>query len=477
MTIDSIDVTEAIANVEDLLRKEQTLSPALIAAIQVILLVVKLLTDRIGLNSRNSSKPPSSDFNRDKSSRNISKNKIGGQFGHKGSLLQPVSDPDEIKWLNVNSHDLGKDHSYEDLGFEKRQVINIRLSRHVIEFRAQILQNENGQRCIADFPAGVTRPIQYGASVKAHAVYLSLFQLLPYERVETHFSEQFGMSLSTGSLVNFNREVYGYLALFESIACRQLANSDLIHADETGINVNGKGFWLHNASNEKWTLLAPHKKRGRIAMDDIGILQNFSGVLCHDHWKPYYQFSCLHALCNAHHLRELTRAFEQDGQEWAEELHRLLNDMNNAVIDAGGVLAVEDALAYRKQYQAVLDKADIECPAPESVDTTKKRGRQKRSRSRNLLERLRNYEDDTLRFLENIHVPFTNNQGERDLRMTKVQQKISGCFRSFEGAEVFCRIRSYISTCQKHDVGIGTALECLFDGKCPAFIQKIIDSG
>jgi transposase len=181
MAIDSIDVTAAIANVEDLLKKEQTVSPALIAAVQMILLLVKLLTDRIGLNSRNSGKPPSSDLNREKSPRNLSKNKPGGQFGHKGSLLQPVSDPDEIKWLAVNSQYLCNDHSYEDAGFEKRQVINIRLSRHVIEFSAQILQNENGQRCIADFPVGVTRPIQYGASVKAHAVYLSLFQLLPYE--------------------------------------------------------------------------------------------------------------------------------------------------------------------------------------------------------------------------------------------------------------------------------------------------------
>ncbi len=317
----------------------------------------------------------------------------------------------------------------------------------------------------------VTRPVQYGNHLKAHAVYLSQFQLIPYQRIQAHFRDQMTLTLSAGTLYNFNVQAYERLATFDGIAVNHLAVSPLMHADETGVNVNGKTRWLHCSSHDRWTHFRVHAQRGTQAMNEIGILPRFNGILCHDHWKPYFTYACLHALCNAHHLRELERAWEQDQQVWAQRMKALLEDINAAVHIAGGQLTSEAAHAYRIAYRQCLSDAQRECPPPEPR-CTGKRGRQKRSKARNLLERLLHYEGDVLRFMDNPIVPFTNNQGENDLRMTKVQQKISGCFRSLEGAQMFCRISGYLSTCRKHGVSASEALTLLFQGKMPAFVGE-----
>jgi transposase len=199
------------------------------------------------------------------------------------------------------------------------------------------------------------------------------------------------------------------------------------------------------------------------------VLDKFKGILCTDHWKAYFKLTCLHSLCNAHHLRELERAFEQDSQSWAKEMKDLLCKMNKAKTDANGMIPQKDLDALLQSYRDILVKGDIECPAAEK---TGKKGRVAQSKSRNLLVRLKEFEEETLRFLKNPTVPFTNNQGERDIRMTKVQQKISGCFRSLEGAVIFCRIRSYLSTCNKHGMSSTEALQILFSGKMPDFLVK-----
>ena len=208
-------------------------------------------------------------------------------------------------------------------------------------------------------------------------------------------------------------------------------------------------------------------------MEAIGILPRFQGVLCHDHWKSYYRYTCSHALCNAHHLRELQRAWEQDGQAWAQRMQRLLCAMEDAVRHANGSLPPEKAEKWRRAYRQCLRKAEAECPPPDESQRQGKRGRLKRSRARNLLERLRDYEADVLRFLDNPSVPFTNNQGERDIRMLKVQQKISGCFRSVDGAKIFCRVRSYLSTARKQNLSGSEALTLLFEGRLPAFMADV----
>lgn len=468
--LDGIDIDGTLKELESTLASEKDLSPSLKSMIGILILIVKLLTNRLGLNSSNSSKPPSSDPNRLKTSKKKSGKKPGGQKGHNGTTLKQTEEPDEVEILSIDRRSLPRGH-YKELAPEIRQVFDIDISRNVIEYQAQVLQDENGKRFVASFPDNVTKAVQYGNTLKAHAVYMSQYQLLPYKRIEEYFTEQLQIPISQGSLFNFNKEAFKNLACFDQITKDNLAAGPIAHADETGINIESKRRWLHCASNPLWTYFFPHEKRGTEAMDEMNIIPRFKGILCHDHWKPYYRYDgCLHALCNAHHLRELTSAYEQDKQEWAGKMKALLEEINNAVHDAGGSLKKKSADKYRKSYRVLLENAEKECPPPDETQRTGKRGRVKRSKARNLLERLINYENDVLRFMENPDVPFTNNQGENDIRMTKVQQKISGCFRSVEGAEIFCRVRGYLSTCRKHGVSSSHAMEMLFEKKQPDFI-------
>lgn len=472
MTLDYIDIDATLSEVESLLKEDKQLSPALKSLISVLVMLVKLLSNRVELNSRNSSKPPSSDFNRKKQERIKFRKKSGGQPGHVGSTLKQIEVPDDIEFLKIDRRTLPKG-DYRDAGVEKRQIVDIDISRWVVEYQAEVLVNKTtGKYHTASFPEGVSKAVQYGHKLKAHAVYLSQYQLLPYNRVQEFFSGQMGISLSEGSLYNFNLEAFNKAKPFEDIARQQLTRAPLLHVDETGVNVNGDGHWLHCATTASWTFFFPHKNRGNKATDPIGILPAFKGVLCHDHWKPYYCYTdCLHALCNAHHLRELTRAWEQDGQDWAKQLKLFLEDTNRAVHKAGGKLLDKDSETYWQQYRKLLKNAEIECPPPDEKDRQGKRGRLKRSKARNLLERFINFEEDVLRFMDNEIVPFTNNQGERDIRMTKVHQKISGCFRSMKGAKMFCRIRGYLSTCRKQGVSSSYAMELLFNGVLPDFAK------
>lgn len=472
MKLSGIDIDSTLKELELNLALEKDLSPTLRSLIGILILVVKLLTNRVGLNSQNSSKPPASDPNRLKSSRKKTGNKPGGQLGHVGTTLKQIEDPDEIAVIEIDRRALPRGR-YKEVGFEKRQVFDIYVARNVIEYQAQVLEDEVGARFVAQFPKGVDKAVQYGNSLKAHAVYMSQYQLLPYNRVQEYFTEQLQIPISQGSIFNFNQEAFERLTEFSAITKEKLISSRRLHVDETGINIEGKRHWLHCASNDLWTDFFAHQKRGCEAMDERGILSLFKGVLCHDHWKPYYRYvACLHALCNAHHLRELTRAHEQDGQAWASKMKVFLEELNNTVHDAGGCLDKAGSAHARMSYRELLAQAELECPPPDKEDKESgKRGRVKRSKARNLLERLINFEADVLRFMENTDIPFTNNQGENDIRMTKVQQKISGCFRSLEGAETFCRVRGYLSTCRKQGVSSSRAMELLFAGKLPDFVE------
>lgn len=473
MKVERIDVDSLLERIRDQLKHEQNLSPELHESVKQLLKVTSVLMDRVSLNSRNSSKPPSSDPNRKKSSgKGKSHKKPGGQKGHTGTNLQPVDDPDEVQRLKIDQRRLPRGHQYHEVEDVCRQVIELEIHRWVVEYQAQVLEDEEGYQYVADFPQGVTRPVQYGDSVKAQAVYLSQFQLIPYERVRDQLQEQMELPLSVGTLYNFNRLAYERLEDFEHWVRAKLTQEACAHADETGINQDGKRYWLHCCSSTRYTLYYPHKKRGTQAMDEMGVLPHYTGTLCHDHWKPYYRYTSVrHALCNAHHLRELERAWEQDHQSWARDMQTLLIQMEKTVTTAGGALTAKAAQPWKEKYRSLIRQAELDCPAAKKPSGKRKRGRIKQSRARNLLERLRDYEEDTLRFMTNREVPFTNNLGENDLRMTKVQQKISGCFRSMAGARFFCRIRAYLSTCRKHGVSATDALNMLFRGQYPAFVK------
>lgn len=476
-TVENIHVQETIDTAKKLLAEEKGLSPAFKSIVEVLLLLVAILINRLNLNSTNSSKPPSTNqFSKEKNKRSKSNNKPGGQPGHPGATLELVDNPDEIVPISVDQSTLPLGQ-YHVVGYKRRQVFDIRIRRWVTEYQAEIVEEKHSAvRYTAPFPGEVTQQAQYGSQVKIFSVYFSQFQLIPYERIQDFFMASAGMPISEGTVCNINQQVYEKLERFEEIVKQQLIASPVLHVDETSINVNGKRIWLHNVSSTRWTLYSAHINRGCIAMDEIGVIPNFKGILCHDHWKPYLSYQkCLHALCNAHHRRELQRAYEQDHQQWAMDMKQLLDDFNDAVDIAGGVLDAPTTEEYCQKYRDLIAQGEKECPRAvrdETAEHGKKRhGKVKQSKSRNLLERLRDYEAEVLRFLIYKDVPFTNNQGENDLRMTKVQQKISGCFRSMNGAKIFCRTRSYLSTCRKNGLSAVDALAILFDGRLPDFIQ------
>lgn len=471
MTVENIDVSVTLEKAKALLKSEKDLSPAITAILEVLILLVSLLVNRLGTNSKNSSLPPSQDPHREKKTKSKGdRRKPGGQKGHPGTTLQKIENPNLIEELELDRRTIPAG-TYSEAGYESRQVFDVKIELFVTEYRAEILEDASGVQYMARFPEGVTKAVQYGNEVKSESVYMSQFQLIPLARVQDYFFDQVGLPIAKGSIFNFNQEAYDLLESFEAWARCGLMSSQLNHADETGINLNGKGFWLHNLSNDKITLYHADEKRGKEGMDRMGVLPFYRGYLVHDHLKSYYRYeNIIHCLCNAHHLRELERAWEEDHQSWAKSLQGLLIEMNKVVTDANGVLSVEKQLAYQKRYRDILKRGDDECPKSPAKEP-RKRGRQKKSKSRNLLERLKNFEEDALRFMSVAIVPFTNNRAENDLRMTKVQQKISGCFRSMDGARIFCRTRSFLATCRKNNVSPTDALRGLFQGKLPAFMH------
>jgi transposase len=307
LTVDNINVEATIKRVQQLLAEEEHLSSALRATLEVMIMLVQLMANRLSLTRRNSSKPPSTDRfkgqdkdnNGDENSNQGKKKKPGGQPGRVGTTLEKVDDPDEIKILKLDRATLPPGN-YQEVGFEIRQVFDIDIRRLVTEYRAQILEDQFDKRYTAPFPAAVTKAVQYGNGVKAQAVYLSQYQLIPYQRVQEQFQDQFPLPISVGSIFKFNQQAYGLLEQFEVKLIAKLLRSSVLHADETGINIGGKNHWLHCISNTQWTLYYAHAKRGTVAMNDKNVLPCFTGILCHDHWKPYFKLSCWHALCNAH---------------------------------------------------------------------------------------------------------------------------------------------------------------------------------
>lgn len=480
MKVENIDIKDLLDKANKELKQDKRISPSLKVTVELLLVVLKILFDRLSLNSSNSSIPPSQDPNRKKKKRKTRKDKgfkrgqrkPGAQKGHEGKTLLKVDNPDETEDILIDRRSIPAGE-YRQVGFEARQVFDIDLSVKVKEYRAEILEDSDGNQYVAAFPDDVKKAAQYGNEVKADSVYMSMFQLIPLARVEDYFNDQIGLMISKGSISNFNKEAYNRLVDmgFEDWLKEKLLESPLNHGDETGININGKRVWLHNLSNENVTFYHPDPKRGKEGMDRMGVLPKYTGILCHDHWKPYFAYeNFAHALCNAHHIRELERAFEQDHQRWAKLMQDLLIEIRDLTEEYGGVLPENEVKKFIKRYRTILSKGSKECPL--AIKPEGEKGKVKQSKSRNLLDRLKNFEKETLLFMKNIDVPFTNNQGENDLRMTKVHQKISGCFRSMDGAKGFCLIRSYLVTARKNGLSPTDALRLLFSGEIPMFMGE-----
>jgi transposase len=287
---------------------------------------------------------------------------------------------------------------------------------------------------------------------------------LPADRLSKMVSDLYGTSVSVATILNASARSYTNLAPFEESLVSALLNSKVVHADESGVRTVKKLYWLHSASTDLLTFYGVHEKRGTIAMDHFKILPNFTGHLIHDFWKPYLTYNCYHGLCNAHHLREFTFLFEQKEQIWAKKMFDHLLAMNDFVGEQSNQLTPEQKEPWLQQYRIILSEGWKANPLPKKPPK-KKRGRPAKTKSQNLLTRLGDYENSVLAFLHDVNVPFTNNLAEQDIRMIKVRLKISGCFRTVQGAEHFARIRSYLSTARKQGRNVLDSITSAIQGK------------
>ena len=433
---------------------------------------VKTLENQLSKNSRNSSKPPSTDgFVRVKSRRQKTGRSPGGQKGHPGHTLKMVENPDHtiIHRVPVCKECGSSLEKVPATDYERRQVFEVPpIKVETIEHRAE---NKRCPHCgylnKALFPEEVQQPVQYGPRLRSIGIYLNQYQLLPYERTSELFADLFGHQLSQATLVNANKVACEILEPVENEIKQQLITSPVVHFDETGLHINGKREWFHVASAERLTFYAVHAKRGCEATDEIGILPKFQGTAVHDFWRPYFKYNCHHALCNAHHLRELTGILEQDKQGWPKDMIDLLCKIKKNVEEKKAIanrLDPAQIKSFQERYDQIIEKGLAENPLPSVEDQPKKRGRKKQSKAKNLLDRLKEHYKETLAFMYDFSIPFDNNQGERDIRMMKVQQKISGTFRSPQGAKTFCRIRGYISTVRKNSLSVIDAIQSALEG-------------
>lgn len=428
-------------------------------------------------NSRNSSRPPSSDLfkPKPKSLRKKSGKKPGGQKNHKGTTLQLVEVPDEIIVHPVSICNCG--HSLQTIEPEKivrRQVFDIPpvkmiATEHQAEVKiCPVCRRKN----TGEFPPHVTNTTQYGPDFKADVLYLKDDIFASFEKTARSFKDKYNQQISQGTVLNIRREAYDFLESFEAESKEILLYSPVLHADETGLTVLGLRWWLHTIGNERLTLYAVHPNRGSKAVNDMGVIPNYNGILVHDFWATYFMYDCQHSLCNAHIIRELEGIIDGYKQKWAGKMKKLFEDVYEYIFVQNK--RNPDILGeFEKEYQKILKLGFEENPPPPEHLTRKQRGRKKRSKPANLLIRLQEYREDILRFMYNSIVPFTNNLAERDVRMMKVQQKISGTFRSVEGAEIFCRIRGYISTVRKNGKSVYEALKRLAEGN-PFTVRELM---
>lgn len=443
---------------------------------------VSELEAQLATNSRNSSKPPSSDgpAKQTTSNRKPSGKKPGGQKGHPGTTLKPSPHPDRIE-RHAPEICAGCQESLAAVAGgespETRQVFDLPpIKLEVTEHRVvnKICPHCGWVNC-GEFPAGITPGVRYGDNIKSLAVYLIVYHLLPWQRTCEMIGDITHQTIAEGTLAAAINECADNLGPTEEETKKAISNAPVGNFDESSLSVSGKRNWLHVAGTPTLTHYGLHEKRGSQATDEIGILPNFQGRAIHDAWQPYFTYKCDHGLCNAHHLRELTFVHEQMKQEWASKMIELLLEIKQAVEEVAATGARQLPAEKQEQFEQAYDRIICEglgLPENQPPPPTGKRGRQKQSKAKNLLDRLSKHKRETLAFMYDFDVPFDNNLAERDLRMIKVQQKISGCFRSVTGAKAFCRIRGYISSVKKQGLHVLSALRSVFAGQPVSLVAQ-----
>ncbi len=436
---------------------------------------VRQLEEQVAKDSHNNSKPPSSDGlakPKPKRLRPPSARPTGGQPGHPGRTLRMVEQPDRtVRHAVERCADCGRSlaHQAPDR-VERRQVFDLpQPTLEVTEHQADVTTCACGCVNRAAFPPEVTAPVQYGLRVKSVAVYLKDYQRLPFERLAEIMRDLFVCeTFSEGTLANLGAACSRRLEPLDAIIRAQAVAVDVAGFDETGVRATGSLHWLHTVSTRWLTWYFAHTRRGREAMDAAGILPRFRGRAVHDFWPSYLQYDCDHAFGNAHLLRELIFLWEEQNQTWAKTMIDHLLDIKTAVDTArgAGLAALPDVDLDRvhQRYLRIVDAGYVQNPVPEPPPGPTRRGRRTQSNARNLLDRFRDHPDGILAFMRDFAVPFDNNRSERDLRMMKLRQKISGTFRNVEALVDFCRIRGYVSTARKNGLNALDALRRVFAG-------------
>lgn len=470
---------------EEALQRIAELEKELAQAKQTIVFLLNRISElekRLSKDSHNSHKPPSTDgLKRKKRKRSLRKKsgkKPGGQKGHPGHHLKSVAKPDTIIPLNVaNCSHCGQDLSgVEGKDGEHRQVFELPKIRHVvIEYRSE---EKTCPFCLevtrGVFPDGVNSPVQYGPGVKAAVVYLQQGQFLSFERTSQTMADLFELPISEGMLMTCLEEGYDRLGPAADSIKTEIQGAPIVHSDETGMRVKETLQWIHSASTKTSTLYALHPKRGKEGMDAMGVLSKVQGRAIHDGWKSYFDYdNLLHGLCNAHHLRELISVVETENAPWAQPMIDFLLMVKiekEARVEAGfHAFSRDNILEFELAYEKLLSEGctyySTRLPPPSKTEG--KRGRKKQWPGKNLLDRLKEHRASVLAFMYDFNVPFDNNLAERDIRMCKLRQKISGEFRTEKGAKIFCRIRSVFSTAKKRSINIFYLLQRVFNG-CPA---------
>jgi transposase len=446
---------------------------SLVARINALEKRIEVLENQKSKDSKNSSKPPSGDgfAKRTKSLRTKSGRKSGGQKDHPGSTLEWCEEVDEVfVYPVVGCKSCGA-------SLENVEVLNLRCSQvhELPPIKLVVQEHQAEEKCCpkcgvlnqGKLPAFVNSLVQYGPGLKGLMVYLMEGQLLPSERARELLKEVIGCEISEATLYNTRLRCYEELAAVEAYIKSGIQVAPVVHFDETGLRVKSKLMWLHVACNRWLTAYFIDPKRGQLAMDAIDILPNFEGVSVHDGLASYGKYDSTHALCNAHHLRELRFVVERYEQDWASDMMTLLVKIKTNIAIAQAAeetsLTLTQIADFEQRYREIIEAGLIANPSlPIDPDLPTRKGRRKQTPPKNLLDRLQLHQSAVLLFMYDWRVPFDNNQAERDLRMMKLKQKISGTFRSMEGAQQFCRIRGYVSTLRKQGIQVLDALRLVF---------------
>ena len=435
---------------------------------------IKELEARLATDSRTSSKPPSSDGlgRLPRSTRRPSGKRPGGQAGHTRHTLPMVEQPAE----RVRHRPAVCQQCHADLSAVAGRVVERRQVLDVPEIQLLALEHQIEAICcphchttsLGSFPPSVSAPVQYGPNIQALAVYLHQGQLLPTARTCEALAAFCGCQIAEATLLQWSELAAERLGPTVERIAELLVGSPLQHGDETGIRVSGMLHWLHVNSTGLLTHLTWHASRGREAMDEIGIWPRFAGRGMHDRLASYDAYGCAHSICGAHLMRDCAAVAQQEHQQWAAEMHDFLCDLHDACqewrllhLPAVPALERDDWVA---RYFEILAAGYAAQPPPPASSAGSRKGRRKQSKAKNLLDALLSRAEQVLALLDDLRIPFTNNQAERDLRWAKVQQKISGTFRSATGVTAFCRIRSYLSTMQKQGHSMLSALTAVFQG-------------